>query len=153
MRTYSKDNENKIEYKTNCIECGEVFSFYRKGKLSAKAALPKFCSKCREIRIKKFSKTRRLNNQNKKSYIDCHGYRWIYINGLKFYEHRYVMSKILGRNLVKGESVHHIDGNRLNNNPSNLELWIVPQQPPGQRAKDIKCPHCGRYYLNGDIDV
>lgn len=39
-------------------------------------------------------------------------------------EHRYVMQVHLGRPLAKGETVHHRDGIRHNNDPSNLELKI-----------------------------
>lgn len=49
--------------------------------------------------------------------------------------HTYVMSKVLGRPLEKGENVHHKDGNRLNNCFTNLELWST-SQPPGQRIED-----------------
>jgi hypothetical protein len=51
-------------------------------------------------------------------------------------EHRYIMSEILGRPLLKNENVHHKNGNRLDNNPENLELW-VKTQPPGQRVSDL----------------
>jgi HNH endonuclease. len=34
--------------------------------------------------------------------------------------HRVAMEKKLGRKLEKGEIVHHIDGNKLNNEASNL---------------------------------
>lgn len=37
-------------------------------------------------------------------------------------EHRYVMSKHLGRAILPWETVHHKDGNRANNDISNLEL-------------------------------
>lgn len=50
-------------------------------------------------------------------------------------EHRYVMSLHLGRPLSRSESVHHLDGNRLNNELSNLELWSTAQ-PAGQRVAD-----------------
>lgn len=51
-------------------------------------------------------------------------------------EHRYVMSQILGRPLTQNEVVHHKNGNRLDNNPSNLELW-TRDQPPGQRVTEL----------------
>lgn len=38
------------------------------------------------------------------------------------YEHRLVMEKYLGRYLEPWEHVHHIDGNRSNNDLSNLQL-------------------------------
>lgn len=47
-----------------------------------------------------------------KGYVKFHGR----------HEHRVVMERILGRKLKKGEVVHHIDGNKKNNKPSNLEL-------------------------------
>ncbi len=34
--------------------------------------------------------------------------------------HRVVAEQMLGRPLQKGEIVHHIDGNKRNNDPSNL---------------------------------
>jgi hypothetical protein len=50
-------------------------------------------------------------------------------------EHRYVMSQMLGRLLYPKENVHHINGVRDDNRPSNLELWST-KQPPGQRVTD-----------------
>lgn len=38
-------------------------------------------------------------------------------------EHRLVMEQKIGRRLKPGEVVHHIDGNRSNNDPDNLELF------------------------------
>lgn len=51
-------------------------------------------------------------------------------------EHRLVMEQQLGRPLKKGEGVHHKDGNRQNNDPANLELWVTIQ-PQGQRPEDL----------------
>jgi len=38
------------------------------------------------------------------------------------FEHRLVMEKVLGRYLEADEIVHHIDGNKSNNDPANLAL-------------------------------
>jgi hypothetical protein len=51
-------------------------------------------------------------------------------------EHRHIMQLILNRTLLKNENIHHIDGNKLNNRPENLELWCR-SQPPGQRVSDL----------------
>ncbi len=53
----------------------------------------------------------------------------------KEFQHRIVMEETLGRKLLPGENVHHKDGDRTNNEPSNLELWTV-SQPAGQRVQD-----------------
>lgn len=51
-------------------------------------------------------------------------------------EHRYVMQQTLGRELLPSESVHHKNGDRLDNRPDNLELWYKGQ-PAGQRVTDL----------------
>lgn len=75
--------------------------------------------------------------------IDSNGYKTITKRGHpnqmdskgRIREHVFIMSEFLGRPLYKGESVHHKNGDRLDNRIENLELWSK-SQPPGQRVED-----------------
>ena len=49
-------------------------------------------------------------------------YKAINKNGKVRAEHRIIMEKMLGRPLEADEVVHHIDGNKWNNDPSNLTV-------------------------------
>lgn len=50
--------------------------------------------------------------------------------------HIKVMTELLGRALYLGENVHHKNGVRRDNTPTNLELWVT-SQPAGQRPEDL----------------
>jgi hypothetical protein len=76
-----------------------------------------------------------LRRANGEGHINAAGYLLLMINGRKILAHRYVMEQMLGRRLTKAESVHHVDGKKLNNDPANLELWVT-HQPSGQRVVD-----------------
>lgn len=73
-------------------------------------------------------------------HVDGHGYKRHHYRDADgrlhaMLEHRWVMSEILGRPLEKYERVHHKNGNRADNRPQNLELWIIGH-PSGQRVED-----------------
>ncbi len=64
------------------------------------------------------------------------GYVGFKVLGTVILEHRAVMERLLGRLLYPFENVHHKNGVRHDNEPSNLELWTKPQ-PSGQRPEDL----------------
>lgn len=54
--------------------------------------------------------------------FDKDGYILLYIDGETKRLHRYIMEQYIGRKLKSSEIIHHKDGNKLNNNISNLEI-------------------------------
>lgn len=60
-------------------------------------------------------------------------------------EHRLIMAKRLGRPLTKRETIHHRNGNRLDNRLENLELR-VGAHGQGASPDALICPHCGKPY-------
>lgn len=111
----------KIEARPCCI-CGSLFTPARKG------WAVRHCSKkcewisrggsefnrriAREGAVKNRASQKRLRPATGRSYPKDHGR----------HEHRRVAEDIIGRPLLSSEVVHHKDHNKLNNDPSNLEV-------------------------------
>lgn len=84
-------------------------------------------------------------------YVNAHGYRVVRapghpnaFRGGQILEHRLLMSELLGRPLLRSETVHHVNGDKADNHidgplvgfrSGNLELW-TGDQPAGQRVED-----------------
>lgn len=58
-----------------------------------------------------------------------------YTKFLSRHEHRVVAELMLGRALKPGEVVHHIDGNKRNNNPDNLMVFSSQKEHAAFHAK------------------
>jgi hypothetical protein len=68
--------------------------------------------------------------------VNREGYKTIWERKKVRLEHRVVMERHLGRELVAGETVHHKNGNRLDNRIENLELWAGGSHRQGSRVTD-----------------
>ena len=76
----------------------------------------RFCSSpCRNANNSRVSVERRAAMQRGT------GTKWYVKQGGR-HQHRVVAEQMLGRPLQKGEIVHHKDGNKKNNDPSNLAV-------------------------------
>lgn len=114
-----------------CRQCGKEFEprkFNKRGHSTGIQHNQVWCSgACRNLA------------RGGEGYIDRHGYRYISMGSRgagKQYEHRLVMEKIIGRPLLKHETVHHKNGNRADNRPENLELWSG-RHGRGQRMSEV----------------
>ena len=68
---------------------------------------------------------------------------------------RYLMAVKLGRFLTDQEEVDHIDNNKTNDDPNNLQI-LTPEQNREKREKhylnnvqqkfDLECPNCGKSF-------
>lgn len=141
MVLYSGFNKNQ----TICRECQNARNRdrYSKGRTCSVCLIEpisdyapgEYCRKC-SWKIKSESvPSRRVPGPNRYVVVtQRHGHPNADKRG-RIYEHILVMSEKLGRSLLPGESVHHLNGVRDDNRPENLELWTI-SQPRGQRVKD-----------------
>lgn len=112
----------------NCVLCGKLFSVIPS--LVSKGA--KYCNyRCHQIgEGRKGGKvTGMLMKKNSKGLA----YQKIFGTHL----HRFNIECKIGRKLYQGEVVHHIDGNKLNNNINNLILLKNQSQHIKLHIKDM----------------
>jgi hypothetical protein len=120
-------NKEKKKCEFTCLSCGEtkLVDYY-----TDKKRKHNYCLNCYSKNIQ--SGVRKCKNKER-SYISSDGYKMIKIIGeydtkgkpLYKRQHVLVMEQHIGRKLktqrgLMGEQVHHIDGDKLNNNIDNL---------------------------------
>lgn len=142
------NNGKKSNYKRKCriteLKCDNCDSIFERplNLLSPNRRnnnVKHFCSKCDSYalggKIASEIRTEKYNNLIGKTNKYNRGYVEIYVKGTHEHrpdenwirEHIIVMENHIGRKLKKGEVVHHIDGDKHNNNISNLDLCTIEE--------------------------
>lgn len=102
-----------------CEQCGKEFTtfptFIRKGQ-------GRFCSlKCKGKASRSAKSIGEYDGFN--VYVGTNGYaRIVFGRSNEKLFHVYLMEKVMGRELIKNERVHHINGDKLDNRIDNLQL-------------------------------
>ena len=130
----------------------------RKYKIKVRPLYSGICLQCKKIFYSLHNKTRTCSRKCCDNYfieeknpnwtnggIGKSGYKIIRKNRKYWLEHRYIMTNYLGRPLKTNEQIHHKNGIRHDNRLGNLELWIKPSQPNGQKFSDILKFLCDNY--------
>lgn len=127
------------KYFSECVVCGWYF-LTKKSHLKRRKTCSTACSGFRKKSMYAGKRNPNYGNRGesnpiyKGGTITNYGYKKVkaheHPNADKFgyiFEHRLIMSKHLGRPLLSSEHIHHKDGNKLNNDISNLEIITLEE--------------------------
>ena len=106
--------ENRKHSNKRCRECQKSFR--------PKRASSRYCSRpCAWANNGGHNRKQESWKMNSKGYIE--GRIWLPDGTqIQVKQHRYIMAGILGRPLKQSEDVHHVNGNKSDNRPENLEV-------------------------------
>ena len=77
--------------------------------------------------------------RDRKPTVGVGGYKYVWFaDGSGQKEHRYIMEQKLGRKLKRNEVVHHIDGDRTNNDISNLIVMSRGEHSALHRREELE---------------
>lgn len=163
---YTQDNQGRLWYsnagknykavKRTCSTCGKTDVVRN----TAKTDLCKSCALKGITKSEEHKKKIGIGNRNKgKGRSDNHGYVLVKQEDHPFAdsygyisEHRLVMEKLIGRFLDPNEIVHHIDGDKSNNKPTNL--WLFTSRAEHTRfhnMMNVSTKKSNYVYLAGNI--
>lgn len=143
----ARTRTKKCKIRFCCLECYRCF-IKTKEKICIncqKSFLPKdnrnnfCCRKCYNEYVKKnIPVSNKVKLRKRTGFWYENGYKVLYNNGNSIKEHIFVMETHIGRKLLPNEVVHHIDGNKTNNNITNLRLMTNREHSSLHRKKELK---------------
>lgn len=148
-----------------CERCGEPL-IQRANEKPGRFAARRFCSRrCSSHNGSEAARKLKLSRQPPTHEIERNGYllRWVrdakpmssrHRSGNYRYVHRLVMEEHLGRSLAPGETVHHINHDRLDNRIENLRLYSSNSEHRSDEERERRgpkpiCPSCGQAARRG----
>lgn len=147
---YSSTGQRHRAFERTCQQCGEVFGWVPKWGFGL------YCSTACANKADKPRRNRRGDahpNWKGGRHVGKDGYVWVNVGhhpgayGNKYMlEHRYLISKLLGRPLEDWETVHHINGDKQDNRLENLQLRS------GRHGKGSawRCADCGSHNIEAE---
>jgi len=126
IKDYSNSKRGLTLFKIKCDGCSIIYT-----KSSGKLRLSERTKFSKHYHSRSCQATHANPNWKGGKKLHKKGYVQILIDGKYVLEHRYIMEQLIGRTLTEWETVHHINGNRSDNRPENLELKINEEHPQG----------------------
>ena len=105
---------------TSPVKCFNCNIEFRQNNYRVKNNKRHFCCKKCDIAY-----NRKENHYRYSGGIDKQGYVHFLENGKSILAHRRIMEKHIGRKLLNGEIVHHVNHNRLDNRIENLKVMTI----------------------------
>lgn len=156
-RCYSCTSKKKSGEQRTCVKCGASFYAAAWQLNDTKRRQGTYCSnRCKWDHSKELTPAWAKPNEKTRHSA---GYVLIWkpdhprASRGRVFEHIVVMEEQIGRSLLPGEFVHHKDGNKTNNDPSNLVI-LSNEEHATLHAKDnpncqqrritVQCKECGK---------